>query len=24
LVSIHLDVAGKLLEVNHLENTVEV
>ena len=24
LVSIHLDVAGKLLEVNHLENAVEV
>jgi len=24
LVSIHLDVAGKLLEVNHLENALEV
>ncbi len=24
LVGIHLDVAGKLLEVNHLENAVEV
>ena len=24
LVSIHLDVAGKLLEVNHLENAVEM
>ena len=24
LVSIHLDVAGKLLAVNHLENVVEV
>ena len=24
LVSIHLDVGGKLLEVNHLENAVEV
>ena len=23
LVSIHLDVAGKVLEVNHLENAVE-
>lgn len=23
LISIHLDVSGKLLEVNHLENAVE-